>query len=347
MADGGWVREWRTVDGGWQIEGGGIHTMMNTHYMANTRTQLPQVGKNAVPVTDANKEEYVHCVAKLLLQDSVAPEIEAIRKGLFEVLPPYLLRPFSVKEVLLMLHGSAEINVDDWLANTSYNGYLASDVVSILGPPSAPAALAHSMIVLLRNSVEENIAFHMLLPFLHRLFGGSGNLCDHCLSRSYRFCCSSPQEPQRWYLPNSYHHYGCTSVLVVQDQQLSSCRIMRWSVADAHVASINVGRASIRLPPGGFAAMQSLGGGSGFVIARGTCKLPNRITGRVRVRLLLFVWAEWCVRPARLLQRQSPTIPKPHPMMSSLHINTCVCLGARFANFYTGFSVRIHHHPNE
>jgi len=301
-------------DGGWRMadRGGGIRTMMNTHYMANTRTQLPQVGKNAVPVTDANKEEYVHCVAKLLLQDSVAPEIEAIRKGLFEVLPPYLLRPFSVKEVLLMLHGSAEINVDDWLANTSYNGYLASDVVSILGPPSAPAALAHSMIVLLRNSVEENIAFHMLLPFLHRLFGGSGNLCDHCLSRSYRFCCSSPQEPQRWYLPNSYHHYGCqrTSVLVVQDQQLSSCRIMRWSVADAHVASINVGRASIRLPPGGFAAMQSLGGGSGFVIARGTCKLPNRITGRVRVRLLLFVWAEWCVRPAfysaNAPQSQSP-----------------------------------------
>lgn len=68
-------------------------------------------------------------VSRLLLKESVAAEIAALRKGIFEVLPPHLLRPFSVKDVLLMLQGLTDIDVDEWQQNTTYSGYQSSDPV--------------------------------------------------------------------------------------------------------------------------------------------------------------------------------------------------------------------------
>ncbi|KAI9906018.1 hypothetical protein PsorP6_013673 [Peronosclerospora sorghi] len=74
-------------------------------------------GRN-VPVTDANKREYLDRRFRYALFESVADQMYAFLTGLYEVIPPDMLLVFDPEEFDYLLCGSPEIDVTDWEAHT-------------------------------------------------------------------------------------------------------------------------------------------------------------------------------------------------------------------------------------
>ncbi|CAK4078881.1 unnamed protein product [Aphanomyces euteiches] len=74
-------------------------------------------GRN-IPVTLANRDEYVDCMVRYLLLDQVRPQVEALVRGMNEVVPPELLLPFDHKEFELLVCGFSLIDVADWRTST-------------------------------------------------------------------------------------------------------------------------------------------------------------------------------------------------------------------------------------
>ncbi|KAH9095016.1 hypothetical protein LEN26_017969 [Aphanomyces euteiches] len=68
----------------------------------------------SIPVTDANKEEYLHALLKYYMFDSVHAQVNALLKGLFDVVPRNLLAVFDYQELELLICGVPKIDVDDW-----------------------------------------------------------------------------------------------------------------------------------------------------------------------------------------------------------------------------------------
>ncbi|XP_013408033.1 E3 ubiquitin-protein ligase HACE1 isoform X2 [Lingula anatina] len=79
-------------------------------------------GGRAIPVTDANKKEYVQLVTELKMTRAIQPQIDSFLRGFHEFIPQSLVQMFDEYELELMLSGLPEIDVDDWKANTVYNG---------------------------------------------------------------------------------------------------------------------------------------------------------------------------------------------------------------------------------
>ncbi|CAK4134982.1 unnamed protein product [Aphanomyces euteiches] len=71
-----------------------------------------------IPVTDANKHEYVELMTRWLLFGRIQHQLHEMIQGLYEIIPPELLIPFDHKEFELILCGLTEIDVYDWKANT-------------------------------------------------------------------------------------------------------------------------------------------------------------------------------------------------------------------------------------
>ncbi|KAF0694862.1 hypothetical protein As57867_014237, partial [Aphanomyces stellatus] len=94
---------------------------------ASTEVDLVPNGR-AIEVTCANKAEYIERMVQYLLFDRVAPQLEKMVQGLYDVLPQELLMPFDYKELELVLCGFAEIDVADWKRSTNVSMSL-SDVV--------------------------------------------------------------------------------------------------------------------------------------------------------------------------------------------------------------------------
>ncbi|KAF0716258.1 Aste57867_2947 [Aphanomyces stellatus] len=95
---------------------------------ASTEVDLVPNGR-AIEVTCANKAEYIERMVQYLLFDRVAPQLEKIVQGLYDVLPQELLMPFDYKELELVLCGFAEIDVADWKRSTNVTENL-KDVVN-------------------------------------------------------------------------------------------------------------------------------------------------------------------------------------------------------------------------
>lgn len=93
-------------------------------------------GRN-VAVTNENKHEYVRLIADQRLSIEIKDQmnvsffrllwfrseadpslLQALLKGLYEIVPKDLLRIFSEKELELLISGLPEIDVDEWRANT-------------------------------------------------------------------------------------------------------------------------------------------------------------------------------------------------------------------------------------
>ncbi|CAK4724683.1 unnamed protein product [Aphanomyces euteiches] len=94
---------------------------------ASTEVDLIPNGRN-VAVTNANKADYVDRMVRYLLFGSVAPQLESLVQGLYEVLPPELLMAFDYKELELVLCGFSEIDVADWKRCTNVSRSLESIV---------------------------------------------------------------------------------------------------------------------------------------------------------------------------------------------------------------------------
>ncbi|KAJ0409258.1 hypothetical protein P43SY_006755 [Pythium insidiosum] len=80
-------------------------------------------GRN-IPVTDANKAEYLDRRFRYMLFESVQDQLYAFLKGLYQVIPPDLFLMFDAEELDFVFCGADEIDVDDWERNTKYTSDL-------------------------------------------------------------------------------------------------------------------------------------------------------------------------------------------------------------------------------
>jgi hypothetical protein len=72
------------------------------------------------PVLNSNKEEYLLLRLRNRMLDSVKPQLEALLRGLYDVVPPDLLSVFDYQELELLLCGVPEISLEDWMRHTDY-----------------------------------------------------------------------------------------------------------------------------------------------------------------------------------------------------------------------------------
>ncbi|EHY64806.1 hypothetical protein NERG_02209 [Nematocida ausubeli] len=89
---------------------------------------LKENGRN-IPLTNANKREYVELVCGFKLVRVIERQLSAFAEGFFEILDINLLKMFNEKEVELLISGLPEIDVDDWRNNTVYFGYTSESQV--------------------------------------------------------------------------------------------------------------------------------------------------------------------------------------------------------------------------
>lgn len=95
-----------------------------------TTVELKEAGSK-IPVTNANKHEYIELASMRRLVTGIQPQLDAFKAGFREVFPSELLEKFTEDELELVLCGLPAIDVQDWRANSLYRaGYTAeSDVV--------------------------------------------------------------------------------------------------------------------------------------------------------------------------------------------------------------------------
>eukprot|EP00658_Telonema_sp_P-2_P022057 TRINITY_DN18803_c0_g1_i2.p1 TRINITY_DN18803_c0_g1~~TRINITY_DN18803_c0_g1_i2.p1 ORF type:complete len:271 (+),score=62.13 TRINITY_DN18803_c0_g1_i2:128-940(+) len=77
-------------------------------------------GGSAIEVTELNKIEWLTLRVRFALLEVAKEETEALREGLYEVIPPRLLSAFSCSELEFLLSGMSEIDVADWMQHTVY-----------------------------------------------------------------------------------------------------------------------------------------------------------------------------------------------------------------------------------
>ncbi|KAI9282573.1 hypothetical protein BY458DRAFT_467864 [Sporodiniella umbellata] len=79
-------------------------------------------GEN-IPVTQENKQEYVNLVTSQRLVLAIKPQMDAFLEGFYEIIPYQNIKMFNEQELELLISGLPDIDVDDWKANTEYQGY--------------------------------------------------------------------------------------------------------------------------------------------------------------------------------------------------------------------------------
>lgn len=82
-----------------------------------TTTELILDGRN-IPVTDANKLQFVQRKFEHTLFESVSSQLYVFLKGIYQVIPIELLLQFDAFELDYLLCGIQELNVDDWEQNS-------------------------------------------------------------------------------------------------------------------------------------------------------------------------------------------------------------------------------------
>ncbi|KAF4325588.1 hypothetical protein BBO99_00000353 [Phytophthora kernoviae] len=84
-------------------------------------------GGNNIDVTDENKMEYLSLVLRYRMLDSVAEQLTALLKGLYEVIPKSLLTIFDYQELDFYLSGLPTLNVTDWQNNSRVRHAVTDD----------------------------------------------------------------------------------------------------------------------------------------------------------------------------------------------------------------------------
>ena len=109
----------------------GMYMCIDMRSDAGTVTTVDLVeGGRDIPVTEANKKEFVEKMLHWHLIDRVAEEMDAFVAGFHAVLPVQLLSAFEPEDLELLLCGSVDVDVADWRNNTLYKaGYTAQSPV--------------------------------------------------------------------------------------------------------------------------------------------------------------------------------------------------------------------------
>lgn len=116
----------------WMLDNEGVDTLEQVFAVDQERFgQIEQIdlipdGRN-IAVTDVNKRAYVEALVKWRAVTRIQAQMEAIRKGLFEMVPANLLGTFEHNELEFLISGVAEIDLEDWQKHTIYRNYNADD----------------------------------------------------------------------------------------------------------------------------------------------------------------------------------------------------------------------------
>ncbi|KAK0423731.1 hypothetical protein QR680_008300 [Steinernema hermaphroditum] len=84
--------------------------------------ELKEDGTN-IPVTEANKEEYIELMVEWRLNRGIEQQTKAFFNGFSSVFPLEWLHYFDERELELLLCGMQDVDVDDWQRNTVYRHY--------------------------------------------------------------------------------------------------------------------------------------------------------------------------------------------------------------------------------
>ncbi|KAF1323292.1 Hect ubiquitin ligase, partial [Globisporangium splendens] len=77
-----------------------------------------------IAVSDDNKHEFIERQFRYTLFESVASQLYAFSKGIYEVVPQHLLFLFDAEELDCVLCGADEIDFNDWKCNSKYTSGL-------------------------------------------------------------------------------------------------------------------------------------------------------------------------------------------------------------------------------
>ncbi|PXF46189.1 E3 ubiquitin-protein ligase UPL6 [Gracilariopsis chorda] len=97
-------------------------TIANNAYGAVNELELVKNGRN-IPVTAANRIEYMHRVANYRMNTQIREQSEAFLRGFSEVVPSHFIRLFSHEELQLLISGKkGKIDLEDLRNHTNYSG---------------------------------------------------------------------------------------------------------------------------------------------------------------------------------------------------------------------------------
>ena len=83
---------------------------------------LIENGRN-IDVTEENKFDYVQKLCSSKLYETIKPQVEALLKGFYEIIPQKLISIFNYRELELVISGLPTIDIKDWKNNTEYENY--------------------------------------------------------------------------------------------------------------------------------------------------------------------------------------------------------------------------------
>ncbi|KAH7826893.1 putative E3 ubiquitin-protein ligase Itchy [Monocercomonoides exilis] len=86
---------------------------------------LIENGRN-IDVTKENKNLFIQLKTQYLLEGQVKEQMEQVKFGFNELIPPELVADFSLTEMEQLLCGSVVIDMKDWKKNTNYSMYTES-----------------------------------------------------------------------------------------------------------------------------------------------------------------------------------------------------------------------------
>lgn len=91
----------------------------------NKIIDLKPDGRN-IAVTESNKHEYVTLITEQKLVLAIKDQVNAFLEGFHDIIPAQLIQIFNEQELELLISGLPDIDIDEWKANTVYEGYTLS-----------------------------------------------------------------------------------------------------------------------------------------------------------------------------------------------------------------------------
>lgn len=85
-----------------------------------------------IPVTDANKEEYIKLYAEYRIYGRISRKIDAFVDGFTSVIPKGHLKPFTSSELDIIICGVPQIDIEDFKENIELNGNYSPESTTIV-----------------------------------------------------------------------------------------------------------------------------------------------------------------------------------------------------------------------
>lgn len=98
----------------------GLTFSMDTDVFGETRSVEFIEGGSEIEVTNDNKLEFIKLKTHYLLHGQIRAQLECLKYGFNELIPPSQIEFFTHKELEELLSGLCEIDVEDWRRHTQY-----------------------------------------------------------------------------------------------------------------------------------------------------------------------------------------------------------------------------------